>query len=308
MKNSLYISFRSKQKQYIENNFNNVYFIKVNSSKLSLNKVINKVKKENIEEVIIENYFSNIIWFIRKLNNNKIPVKVVWTLGLATLNDPLELDRLLSIIDLLDNNKIKTLAFTEDNMYLAYKHHKGVRKIKMTVFGQVKSNLKKGKLIGLYGNPYLWQNNYFNQLSAVKLIKDATAVLIEKEKISLRFCKLFDINYIDIKNKLSMSVFNNTLKNIKVASCVYFTNENDLYIIDSFNHGVPVLLGNNTLFFKGTKLEKYLTVSSDDDISEIASKLSYLIENSKKVIEEYKVIKKEYDNLSKDLIKKFVNE
>lgn len=308
MKNSIYVSFRSKQKQYLENNFNNVYFIKEKPSIISLNKLFNNIIKNNIEEVIIEDYFKNITMFISRLNKRSIPVKIVWTNGLATLNNRDELNNLLSLIELLDANLIKTIAFTDDSLYMAYKNHKGIKKIKLTVFGQVKVNSRKRKVIGLYGNPYEWQTNYFNQLSAMKIVKDSIVVLLENEKISRRFCKLFNINYSTINSKLSMSSFNNNLKTITIASAVQFTNSYDLFIIDSFNHGVPVLLGNNTLFFKGTKLEKYLIVKSDDDISEIAKKLDYLITNNKKIIEDYKEIKKEYDSLSKELIKKFIDE
>ena len=62
------------------------------------------------------------------------------------------------------------------------------------------------------------------------------------------------------------------------------------------------------MFFKHTELEKMVIVKSDDDINEISEKLSYCLNNSKKIIEIYKKIKRKYDQECKKMIKDFIEE
>ena len=118
-------------------------------------------------------------------------------------------------------------------------------------------------------------------------------LVLEKEiNIVKKFNKLFDIK--------------NNKKEISVASAVYFSSYNNFEIINFFNNGIPVLIGNNTLFFKNTKLEDKIIIKSDDDVEEISNKLNYIYENGNEIIEEYKKIKEKYDLVSEETISKFI--
>ena len=74
MNKYIYISSRKNQKEYLEDNFNNIRFISKTPSKFSFKKIIKEVKKNNIDQVIIEDYFIGINKFIEKLNklNKKV--------------------------------------------------------------------------------------------------------------------------------------------------------------------------------------------------------------------------------------------
>ena len=84
MTNYLYISSRKNFREYLEDNFNNIYFIKSNPYQFEIKKIIKKIKKENIRQVIIEDYFVGIKDFINVMNHNNVDVKMIWTNGLAT--------------------------------------------------------------------------------------------------------------------------------------------------------------------------------------------------------------------------------
>ena len=273
---------------YITGNKDNIIYLKDNfSDVLYINALSKNIKQNNYDKVIFENYFVCLKDFIEKSN---VDIKILWTKGLATLNDEFELTELLEIIDMLKNNKIKALGFTEDNLYETYKYLGNVYNVKLTVKQKVKA-YKGNKGITILGDPYEWTCNYFNQLSAIKMT-NKELVLDKEINIVKRFNKLFDIK--------------NNINEISVASAVYFSSYDNLKIIDSFNNGIPVLLGNNTLFFKETKLEDKIIVKSDDDIEEISNKLLYLYDNGKEIIEEYKKIKEKYDVISEKTVNNFI--
>ncbi len=307
MNNYLYVSSRKEVKEYLEDNFSNVYFIKSNPSKLSINRLLSYIKKNNIKEVIIENYFVTIDKFISKLNSLNIVVKMVYTEGLATLNEELTLNDFLYILDLLRSKKIKSLAFTEDNIYEVYKDIKGIKKIKLTVNSSSKVKTTKG-YVGIIGDPFNWQSNYFNQLSAIKMLKGKTANLLDGKNISRRYTKFFFINSNLVNKKFNVKNFREYLLNSEALSCVEFSNCFDLYVLDSFNSGVPVVLGNNTLFFNKSNAFENIIVKSDDDIEEISKKIEYAINNKKEIITSYQKLKEEYDKESKKLIESFIKE
>lgn len=309
MNNSyLYISSRKNIKEYLLDNFKNTTFIRSNPYKFQLKKILRKIKKNNIKQVIIEDYFVGIKYFISKLNVYNIPVKMVWTKGLATLNEEIELGNLLEIIDLLKDEKIKSLAFTEKNIYYAYQDVKGVNNISLTVNSKHEKNDKKTKLIGIYGISDNWISNIFNQISAIKFLDSYELAMLKMKKVAKRFCRFFDIKYNNCNKKMNVVNFRKMLGEVQIASCVEFTNLFDLFIIDSFNYNVPCIIGNNSLFFKDTKLEDMIVVKSDDDVNEIAEKMKYCLNNNKNICLEYKKIKKKYDIESRKSIKNFIEE
>ena len=199
--------------------------------------------------------------------------------------------------------RTKGLKFSNySNIYQVYKDLEGVKKVSLTVKETKKYQHSKTRVISIYGDSYNWQSNYFNQLSALKLVDNSNLLVIDSKNIVNRFCKFFNIKY-STMGKFNVVSFRKTLKNIAVASCVEFSSLFDLFVIDSYNHGVPVVVGNNNMFFKHTELEKMVIVKSDDDINEISEKLSYCLNNSKKIIEIYKKIKRKYDQECKKMIK-----
>lgn len=308
MNEYIYISSRKIIKKYLEDNFNNIKFISRAPRKRTLRKIIKEILKNSIKQVIIEDYFVGIQGFIEQLNNLNISVKIIWINGLATLNEEIELGNLIEIINLLKNKKIKSLGFVENNIYEVYKDIEGVKKVSLTVKSLDKVRKQRNRNISIYGDSYDWRANYFNQLSAVKLLDNCNLIILDSKNIAKRFCKFFNIENKTNNQKFNVSNFRKLIKNLNAASCVEFSNSMDLFIIDSYNHGVPVTVGNNTLFFKDTELQEMVVVNSDDDINEISEKIDFCLNNSKKIIESYKQYKKKYDIECKNLIKDFIKE
>ncbi len=306
MNKYLLVSKRGNIKEYINCNFDNCLFIHTIPYNFEINKIIKEVRNNNYEQVILEDYAIGLDKIISKLSIENIKIKLIWTGGLATLNSDIELGNLLEVIELLKNKKIYSIAFTDDGMYEMYKSIKGVYKIKYTVNSKKENDLEPLNRIGVYGEDIDWRSNYFNQIASVKMVDGYKLSLIHARRITNKYCKLFNIKYVNIKSKLSTNSFRKSIMNNDVNSMVEFSNRMDLFIIDSFNYGVPCVIGNNTLFFANTDLEQYVVVKSDDDINEISEKMMLCIKNKKKIISVYNKIKKQYDKESKTLINSFI--
>ena len=281
-------------------NFEKSYFIKSNPSKHKLNNLLKYIKKNNITNVILEDYFIGIDNFIKELNKLQLTIKFVWTNGLGTLNEEIELGNLEYVMNLLKNDVINEVAFTEENIYLVFKNTRGVKRLLMTVKDTIKKSDCKCKTVGILGDTYDWRSNLYNQISSIKFLKNYEVSSLNAKRLFKSFCKLFDIN---INNYSDINLF---MKNSQAISCVEFSSLYSFEILDAFNNGVPCILGNNVSIFKKTELEDLIVVKSDDDINEIAEKLKYVIKNKNQIIKTYKKIKKEYDLESAKSINKLI--
>lgn len=308
MNNYLFVSKRRNIREYIRCNFNTCLFIHAIPYGYEINKIIRQVKKNKFEQVILEDYIIGIKKIIKKLKKLNIKIKMVWTNSLATLNSDIELGNLLEIVELLKNKEIDGIAFTDDGLYEMYKEIPGVSRIKYTVSTGNIINAKPTNKIGIYGNDIDWRSNYYNQIASVKMVEDYILNLIKPNRITKNYCKLFNIVYSKSNAKLSAASFRENIKENSVNSMVEFSNKMNLYIIDSYNNGIPCVVGNNTQFFNGTKLEEYVVVRSDDDINEIADKMNLCIKNRDKIVKIYNDLKKDYDKDSKSLVYAFIKE
>ena len=79
-----------------------------------------------------------------------------------------------------------------------------------------------------------------------------------------------------------------------------------MFPIESFESGVPCLIGNNNDYFTNTELENYVVVSREDDQEYIKEKILYCIENKEKIMGLYKKWKQEFDKKTKEYVKEFV--
>lgn len=314
MKGKRYIYVQSKNDlnsytEYIHENFDNIISINKVIKNDDLNYISKKIKEEKIDQVIFQDYFIGLDKIISHLCSQKIKVKLVWTKYLSELVDDYLLLGLIECLKLLKEEKITTIGFVDKNFYELYKSRGyNVNLLKYNVKSNNLSHNEKTNniTIGIYGNEYDWQCNMFNQFSSVKLIDNYQLNLLGAKGEAKRFLDLFNIKYRNVPDKFNRENFRKNIIDNDINLFVEFCNYSDLYIIDSFNHGIPCILGNNNLFFKDTELEKYIIVKSDDDVNEIAEKINLCYKNKDKVIKIYKRIKKEYDKESKENLEKFI--
>ena len=78
-------------------------------------------------------------------------------------------------------------------------------------------------------------------------------------------------------------------------------------ILESFENGIPCLVGKNSNLFINTELEQYIVVNNPNDIMEIYEKIKKTLENKELVMKLYSNWKEQYITESNKRIEEFIN-
>lgn len=138
--------------------------------------------------------------------------------------------------------------------------------------------------IGILSDDFDPNNNFYNQLAALTFVDYDVCKFQAVMKATNHFYKYFNIKSKVLKN------IDEVMKDNFVNLYINFTNTNKELILKSYNYGVPVIVGNSDFYDNNKYLKEHLVVKSDDDINEIADKISFVKNNYKKIIEEYNKI------------------
>ena len=138
--------------------------------------------------------------------------------------------------------------------------------------------------IGILSDDFDPNNNFYNQLAALTFVDYDVCKFQAVMKATNHFYKYFNIKSKVLKN------IDEVMKDNFVNLYINFTNTNKELILKSYNYGVPVIVGNCDFYDNNKYLKEHLVVKSDDDVNEIADKISFVKNNYKKIIEEYNKI------------------
>ena len=283
--------------------------------------ISNKLATSNIKQIVFSSMTFGYIPLIKKIKflNNDIKISVYWHGSYAMLVQRDEDYFLYNIIELMNLGIVDKVAFAKESMAQFYRL-KGYNSYFLPNTVVLKNDNKDSKIskeivskdnqikIGIYSAGNRWEKNTFNQLSSIKLIKNAIVDVVPCNKLVKDFCKQFDINLVDSKIKyLSRDKFIEKLSQNDINLYVTFTECSPMLPLESFETGVLCVTGNNHHYFKGYKLLEETIVKSEDNINEIKDKIQYCIANKVGILEEYKKWKIEYDIFCAEKFKEFVN-
>ena len=79
-----------------------------------------------------------------------------------------------------------------------------------------------------------------------------------------------------------------------------------MFPLESFEMGVPCLLGNNNDYFVGTKLGEFVILNKEDDPKYIKEKIINCIKHKDEIMELYKEWKKDFDAKCENWVKEFI--
>lgn len=254
------------------------------------------VIQNNIRKVIFVDYLIEFNELINAIPN-EVEIEFIYSKSLASLSDDYNISIFRFIFDLYEKSIFTHFAVLDKSLFAVLDKKYDVDYIKLDVPVE-DSKMKITNQIGLLnidGDP---KHSYYNELSAVKLLKRSCKVH-NITKTTERFLKEFSIDYEKTKT------FEECVYGNKVNLYVNFTNNNPLVFLKSMDAGIPCLLGNNT-FLENKKLEKLLVVKSDDNINEIAFKIKEVSKNKKEIMALYKKWREEYSKKSKESIDKYL--
>lgn len=298
----------------------------------SISELLNSKEIDIIAESIVSNnisqvIFSPIVYGWKELienikeKNDKIKIKFFWHGSHSLFVNRDESYFLYNILELHDRGLVCSIAFAKDSMAEFYKQ-KGYNsyfvKNNITNINQVqikklemykKYDIQKDKSMvnfGLYAAGDRWEKNIYNQLSAISMVKNSIVDLVPVNKTSENFCNMINLKLKKYNGYLTHDKLLCKMAVNDINMAVTFTECAPMTPLESMEVGTICLTGNNHHYFKGTELEKYLIVNSEDDIDEIYQKIDLALKNKEKILKLYKLWKKEYNEDSIKSVQKFL--
>lgn len=300
---------------------------------VGISELLNEEEIDIIAKCIVENnikqvIFSPIVYGWKELiesikqKNNDIKIKFFWHGSHSLFVNRDEAYFLYNILELCDRNLVSSIAFAKDSMADFYSQ-KGynsyfvknnitnidIKQIKLSaMYQECKLERDNTKVnIGLYSAGDRWEKNIYNQLSAISMVKNSIVDLIPTNATSKEFCRMINLPIYSNRKYVNHEKMLCKMASNDINLAVTFTECAPMTPLESFETGTMCLTGNNHHYFKNTELEKYLLVKSEDDIDEIYKKINICLENEKKILELYKLWKKEYNKESIKSVENFLN-
>ena len=292
---------------------------------IKLYEIFNEKQICNIAKAIVDKNFKQVIFATMAYGykdlaekiyelNNKIKIKFMWHGSHSLFVNYNEQKFLEEILQLQKRNIVTSVGFFKKSMKEFYSK-KGYKSY--WLMNDV--NLDKNKIekkeenndikIGLYSSGDRWEKNTYNQLSACAMLKNAYVDVVPMTKLASSFCKLMNIKTINEDNQKSLKrkeLIKRMSKNT-INLYVTFTECSPMIPLESFEVGVPCIIGNNTDYFNENEIENYIVVKEEDNIDEIYDKINLCIENKEKILELYKDWKKEHSKKVLELKEEFLN-
>ena len=284
-------------------------------NKKDIKKIAESIEKNNIKSVIFSQIcdgWTSIIKEIKKINKN-IQTKVIWHGNCYEFFSDFTWNLNKEVMELYKEEKIDSFAFVRSTMYEFYKkagfksfylqnnvHLNNVEKIN-------KDRQKNNKIkIGIYNADSRELKNIYTALSSIKLVPNATADVVPINDGARKFTEILELETTSENNYIPTEEL---LKRIQLNDInVYptFTENAPMFPLESFEMGVPCLLGNNNDYFGGTKLEEYVVLTKEDDPIYIKDKIINCIENKEKIMDLYNEWKNDFDNKTQRFVEEFV--
>lgn len=262
----------------LKDKMNNV--ILVNNNKES-KEVINIINKSKIKKIYLVGYSSFYDYLLPRIKK-EIEVCWIYVGSFSDLSDENKRIGLHYIFEYIDRDFVNSIGCTNSDNVIVFENA-GYKCEYIDLKPSVKfSKYKLSNSIGIISNDFDPKHNYYNQLAALTLLDYDYC----KVKYNLKVTKDF-IDFFNLKVK-KVDSFDELIKDNFVNLYINFTNSDDSLIIKSFSMGIPCIIGNTNIFNKNKFLQEHLVIKSDDDVNEIAEKISFVKNNREKIIEEYK--------------------
>ena len=160
--------------------------------------------------------------------------------------------------------------------------------------------------IGIYNAHSRELKNIYTQILATTFLKETNIDIVPISKEVKQYLKALDIKYTCIDKFIPTEELMRRIKRNDINIYVTFTECSPMFPMESFEQGVPCLIGNNNDYFLGSKLREYVCVNREDDPREIRDKIIKVIENKEEVLKLYREWKNNFNNEVKKQVKEFL--
>ena len=201
---------------------------------------------------------------------------------------------------------------TEFYKNLGYNAYYMMNNVKSLDIDKEEKNLYKTKQenqsvnIGIYNAHSRELKNIYTQILATTFLKETNIDIVPISKEVKQYLKALDIKYTCIDKFIPTEELMKRIKRNDINIYVTFTECSPMFPMESFEQGVPCLIGNNNDYFLGSKLRDYVCVNREDDPREIRDKITKVIENKEEVLKLYREWKNDFNNEVKKQVKEFL--
>ena len=201
---------------------------------------------------------------------------------------------------------------TEFYKNLGYNAYYMMNNVKSLDIDKEEKNLYKTKQenqsvnIGIYNAHSRELKNIYTQILATTFLKETNIDIVPISKEVKQYLKALDIKYTCIDKFIPTEELMRRIKRNDINIYVTFTECSPMFPMESFEQGVPCLIGNNNDYFLGSKLRDYVCVNREDDPREIRDKIRNVLENKEEVLELYKKWKDNFNIEVKKQVKEFL--
>lgn len=278
-------------------------------------KIINEEINNGIEQIIfagIEIGWKKMIIDLKNEHSN-IEVKVICTTQDSLLYYEYERNNFFELLELSKDGLIKDIAFLKKGQYETYKnlgYNCSYLMENYILEDEIKMDNKKpeDKLnLGIYPLNYTWDKNIFNQLCVAKFLDNCNLNYYNLDPRMEEFLTTMGIDNTPekIEEISDKNIIKSILKNDVIVSTSFTEYMHPIFWLGMETEN-PVLIGNNSDLFNGEELEKYIVTSAEDNAIINSKLVGKILENKAKILELYKIWKKEYNQKAKNNIEMFL--
>ena len=278
-------------------------------------KIADLILEKNIKQVVFSAMcigWKELAIYLKQ-NNPDIKIKVFWHGNHSQVSEPYGWARNIEIIELHKEGIIDVFATCKQSLIDFYKKEGYKTKfITNTVVlpEKIKGERPKDKTvkIGIYAAKCDdWRKNMFAQLAAASLIPNAVVDMVPLNPEAKKFANSIGLKLEGLDKPIPRDELFKRMSNNTINLYVTFSECAPMLPIESFEVGVPCIFGNNHHYLKENELEKYLIVNNEESPIEIAKQIKNCLDNEKKVVELYKIWKKENDKQCREDVKEFLS-
>lgn len=271
-----------------------------------------KIKKVIFSQIV--DGWTDVLKYIKD-NNKSIKIQVIWHANNYEVLSDYTWQLNKTVLDLYDNKYIDCFAFVKNSMVEFY--NKAGYKAKYLInnvntkgierFEPKRLDMNKIK-VGAYNANTRELKNIFTQLNSIRLINNAEADIVPTNKAILQFLDIINLKSTSLPDYIPTKELLERIQKNDINLYITFTECSPMFPLESFEMGVPCLVGNNNDYFQNTELGNYVIIDREDDAEYIRNKIITCLENKEKIMKLYSEWKNEFDKKCKEYVQEFIND
>lgn len=297
---------------------NNIIDIRQQYTEKEAKMIAKEITNTKVNLIIFNSYsegWNYIIQEIKRLKP-KIKIKNILYYNNVLSSDGYYAEITKNVLDMYFKEYIDELGFIEQETYEFYKKKGYNAKLlylnNLQIENEKQKNINKkvdfeNLKVGMYFKYDRQIENIYNQLSAVSLFENSK---LDCTPLNYRISDLAKKYNLTLSGLTNWSTKEGILKRVKendINLSITHSNIIPNIIIESFENGVPCLVGNNNNLFMNSELEKYIVVNNSNDSVEIYEKIKKTLENRDEVMKLYNEWRKQYIKSANIKMEEFIN-